>query len=121
MSTVRPNLKAFGYIDFDADSYVASTGFAILTPKNITGKYLYHLLFQDYIEKQFLDFMGKGMYPSVNKNDIERLNIPVPSSEEQNRIVAGIDMEQTLVEPSKKLIEIFAKKIQTRINEIWGE
>ena len=40
MSTVRPNLKAFTYIDFETIGFVASTGFAVLTPKNVNGKYL---------------------------------------------------------------------------------
>ncbi len=121
MSTVRPNLKAFGYVDFDADNYIASTGFAVLTPKNIESKFLYYMLFNDYIGKQLIDLMGKGMYPSINKDDIEGLNIPVPSIEEQKRIVSDIEMERSLVEPSKKLIEVFSKKMQDRIKEIWGE
>lgn len=38
MSTVRPNLKAFSYIDFDTKGFVASTGFAVLTPQKCEWK-----------------------------------------------------------------------------------
>ena len=121
MSTVRPNLKAFGYVDFDPDNCVASTGFAVLSPKNICGKYLYHMLFDDYIGNQLKNAMDKGMYPSVNTSDLEYLDIPFPPLETQKQIVAQIEAEQALVEPSKKLIEVFTKKMQNRINGIWGE
>ena len=121
MSTVRPNLKAFGYVNFDSDKYVASTGFAVLSPKDISGKYLYYMLFQDYIGNQFVDLMGKGMYPSINADDVKKINIPIPSIEDQERVVTEIETEQSFVESSSNLVELFLKKIQTRIDEIWGE
>lgn len=33
MSTVRPNLKNYAYIDFNCSQYVCSTGFAVIAPK----------------------------------------------------------------------------------------
>jgi len=121
MSTVRPNLKAFGYIDFEPKNCIASTGFAVLSPINVDGKYLYYMLFDDYVEKQLANAMGKGMYPSVNKSDLEYLDIPLPSLEAQKQIVAQLEEEKALIEPLKQIVEIFSKKIQNKSNEIWGE
>ncbi|MDR2047123.1 MAG: N-6 DNA methylase [Clostridiales bacterium] len=121
MSTVRPNLKAFAYVDFDAGNYIASTGFAVLTPENVSGKFLYYMLFQDFVGNQLTDLMSKGMYPSINKSDVESISIPVPSIEVQQQIASEIEKEESLVEPSKQLVKVFTKKIQNRINEIWGE
>lgn len=121
MSTVRPNLKAFSYIDFDTTGFVASTGFAVLTPKNINGKYLLYALLDDFVGKQLNDTMSKAMYPSVNKSDLENLNIICPSVEEQNEIVAQIEKELSFIKPSEEIISIFTKKIEDKINEIWGE
>jgi len=36
-------------------------------------------------------------------------------------LVADIEAERTLVESNRKLIEVFEKKIQNKIAEIWGE
>jgi restriction endonuclease S subunit len=45
-------------------------------------------------------------------------NVPLP---EQKKVIAQIETEQALIEPSRKLIVVFTKKLQDRINEIWGE
>lgn len=121
MSTVRPNLKAFAYIDFTPEQFIASTGFAVLSPTNIYGKYLYYILFDDYVGNQLSNAMGKGMYPSVNKDDLECLDIPLPPLEIQKQIVNQIEAEQALIEPSKQLIKVFEKKIHDRIAEVWGD
>lgn len=121
MSTVRPNLKAFSYIDFDTTGFVASTGFAVLTPKNANGKYLLYALLDDFVGNQLNDAMSKAMYPSVNKSDLEKLNIICPSSEEQEEAVAQIERELSFIKPSEEIISIFTKKIERKINEVWGE
>lgn len=119
MSTVRPNLQAFAYVDFEPSNCVASTGFAVLSPQEVNGQFLYYVLFSDFISKQLENAMGKGMYPSVNKSDLENLDIPVPSIEVQNQIVEQIEAEQKLIEPSKQLIKVFTKKIEERTNELF--
>ena len=121
LSTVRPNLKAFAYIDFDTTNFVFSTGFAILSPKNINGKYLYYMLLDDFVLKQFEDAMGKAMYPSVNKSDLDSLEILLPSIEKQNLMVEQIESELSVIMPSSDVMTIFSKKIKNRISEIWRE
>jgi type I restriction enzyme M protein len=39
----------------------------------------------------------------------------------QRRIVEEIEAERELVEANRKLIEIFERKIQAKLAEIWGE
>jgi len=39
----------------------------------------------------------------------------------QQRIMEEIEAEQELVEANKKLIEIYERKIQAKLAEIWGE
>lgn len=121
MSTVRPNLKAFSYVDFDTTGFVASTGFAVLTPKNVNGKYLLYALLDGFVGNQLNDVMNKAMYPSINKSDLENLNIICPSSEEQKDAVAQIERELSFIKPSEEIISVFTRKIEQRINEVWGE
>ncbi len=39
----------------------------------------------------------------------------------QRRIVENIEAERKLVEANKKLIEIYERKINAKLTEIWGE
>ena len=74
---------------------------------------------QDYIS-QAERLMTGGGQPQFNGNAIVKIIIPVPSIEEQVRIVEDIEKEMTLVEHSKQLIKIFEQKIKDKINEVWG-
>jgi type I restriction enzyme M protein len=123
LSTVRPNLKAFGYIDKEPDRFIASTGFAVLRTNNskLISKFLYYLVFQEFVLSQMINLMGKGAYPSINQKDVNRLKIPLPDIETQKQIVTKIEKEQELVNSNKQLIEIFEQKIKERIAKVWGE
>ena len=121
LSTVRPNLKAFAYVDFEADQCVASTGFAVLTPEKINGKYLFYMLFEDYIGDQLKDAMSKAMYPSINRADIENLRILLPEEDVQNNIVKEIESEIEMIKPMEELAALFRKKEENKIKKIWGE
>lgn len=122
ISSVRPNLKSFGYIDFTPVKTLASTGFMVATPLDkIKGLFLYHLFFNDVLQNQMISKMGKGAYPSINQSDFNKLQIPVPPIEIQQSIVERIESERQIIEGNKKLIEIYTQKIQDRINKIWGE
>lgn len=122
LSTVRPNLKAFGYVNYRAtDKCVASTGFAVLTPTNANGKFIYYTMFQGYVLDQMINSMGKGAYPSINQSDVNALALPLPNLDMQQHIVHQIEEEIFAVEQNKKLIGIFEQKIKDKISEVWGE
>ena len=55
----------------------------------------------------------------ISLADIRSYNIPTPSLEIQQQIIAQIEAEQALIEPAKKLIEMFEKKTKDRIAELW--
>ena len=121
LSTVRPNLKAFGYVDKEPERFIASTGFALIrTNSKCLSKFLYFLLFQDYMVSQMIGSMEKGSYPSINQNDVNNLRVILPPIETQYQIVAQIEKEKTLVNANKQLIDIFEQKIKDRIAKVWG-
>ena len=57
----------------------------------------------------------------VTKSQLMELDIPLPPLEIQHRIVAELEAERKLVEPNRKLIEVFKQKMQAKLAEIWGE
>ena len=119
LSTVRPNLKAFAYLENLPSKALASTGFAVLTAnENVLAKYIFHLLFANDLQNQMVGKMGKGSYPSINQDDVEQLSIPLPSLEIQKKLVAEAEKEQQIINASKQLIEIYEQKISDVLSEI---
>jgi len=120
LSTVRPNLKAFAFLENLPLNVIASTGFAVLRFNNrINAKYVYEQLFNDFLQKQMISRMGKGAYPSINQTDVENLKIPYPPLKVQQQIVDRIEREQKLIEANKELVKIYEQKIKDEINKVW--
>lgn len=123
ISTVRPNLQAFAYVQNLPMNSLASTGFAVLTPKSneVDGKYLYYASGTATVLDQMVSKMGRGSYPSINQNDIENIEVPTPSLDDQKRISSQIEEERRIVSENRKIIEIFEQKIKDRVSELWIE
>lgn len=62
----------------------------------------------------------KGIIGGISL-EIKELKIPLPPLDIQRQIVAEIEAERAMVEANRKLAEVFEKKIQARLAEIWGE
>lgn len=122
LSTVRPNLKAFALLKSVPSNAIASTGFAVLRCENILSpKFIYELLFTDFLQNQMISKMDKGAYPSINQTDVLNLKIPLPSLPEQEAVVAQIEKEQALVNANKELIAIYEQKTKDEIEKLWSE
>ncbi len=111
MSTVRPYLKGFAYIDFDCRDCIASTGFAILESKNDKDAMLiYHNLFSYAIDKQINSLLVGSNYPAINSSDVENLKIPYAHNACEREIIGNIlttcdkaiKLKERLIEEKKK-------------------
>lgn len=99
MSTVRTYLKAIAFFETAADNLIASTGFAVLTPKkNVNPKYLKYLLSSSYFINK-VSFWAIGVnYPGINNDRLKAIKIPVPSTlEEQQEILNFIEIETSKI------------------------
>ncbi len=120
LSTVRPNLKAYALLKSIPKNTIASTGFAVLRCKErLIPKFIYELLFTDFLQEQMISQMGKGAYPSINQSDVDSFKIPLPPLPIQQQIVNLIEQEQQLVNANKELIKIYEQKIKDEINKLW--
>lgn len=91
LSTVRPNLKSFALVTELPSQSIVSTGFAVIRAHaEVNRVYLYRMLLTDAVVAQMIERMDKGAYPSINEKDVAMLQIPLPSLEIQNRLVAKI-------------------------------
>lgn len=81
----------------------------------------YHINTPEFIEGGKAFMTGTAGQQRVDINYVKQYRIPVPSLEDQKKILDQISYEQSLIEPSKQLIKVFTEKIETRIKEVWGE
>lgn len=81
----------------------------------------YHINTPEFIEGGKSFMTGTAGQQRVDINYVKQYRIPVPSLDEQKKILDQISYEQSLIEPSKKLIKVFTEKIESRIKEVWGE
>lgn len=113
LSTVRPNLKAFAYLSKVPKNAIASTGFAVLTATSkVVPKFVYYQLFGNHLQKQMIDRMGKGSYPSINQKDVQELLIPLPPLDIQKAIVAEIDGYQKIIDGARQVVDNYKPTIK---------
>lgn len=121
ISTVRPYLKGFAYIENVPNKTIFSTGFALLRSKNeenYISKLLYYLfMFSDDLMKQMETAMPKAAYPSINKEDIYNFKIPLLSIDEQKRIVAQIEVLESEITKARTLTENAASEKQAILDK----
>ena len=106
LSTVRPYLKGFAYIDFFPNDVICSTGFAVITPNNgIDGYFLYQYIFSEQAERYFNACVVGSNYPALNNSDIKNIRIPLPPLPQQKRIAEILSAWDRAIEQTRKLID----------------
>ena len=87
-SMVRPYLENIAYIDDNLADCIASSGFFVCSPasSDIHPTWLFNLLLSSYAIQSVNKHMRGDNSPSVRKDDMEKLLLPLPPFNEQQRI-----------------------------------
>ena len=107
--------------DLDEDYIFASFLLGLRPHDNIDSKFLWVLLNQYRIEGKYMQYMRQNVNGLFNREELQEVTIPIPDIGIQREIVSSIKEEMDIIEYNKRLIEIFEKKIQIKMSEIWGE
>lgn len=86
ISTVRPNQKHYGIIKNPDEDIIVSTGFCVITCKNITPHFIYILLTTNDMT-EYLHSIAEAStstYPSLKPSDIECLEFKLPPDDRLN-------------------------------------
>ncbi|WP_457670011.1 restriction endonuclease subunit S [Thiolapillus sp.] len=121
VSTVRTYLRAMAEIENPPDDMVVSTGFAVIRPQAVDGKFLANALKSN----SFVDWVvaeSKGIsYPAINASELMGLSIALPPTDEQATIAAFLDEKTTqidqLIEKKIRFIELLKEKRAALITE----
>lgn len=121
ISTVRPYLKGFAYIDKEYKDTIFSTGFAILKSKDekiILNKLVYsYFMFSNDLMRQMELAMPKASYPSINKDDIENFLIPIPDINIQLKILNEIEKREKEIIKSQLIVNSTDEEKQKILNK----
>ena len=121
VSTVRPYLRGFAYVNENLEDTIFSTGFAIIQSANqekLLSKYVYYLfMYSDDLMAQMKTAMPKGSYPSINKNDIESFSIPLQPLKDQRLLVETIDALERECISLQNIIDSSAEKKQAILDK----
>jgi len=92
LSTVRPIQRHFGFIRNPKPNTIASTGFAVITPKNINPEFLFYYLSQESITN-YLNGIAETStttFPAFRPEVLSDLELVIPSDEKVQRRIADI-------------------------------
>ena len=107
LSTVRPGLQSHAFADWGdgSDSYICSTGFAVIRAgRALEPRFLRHLVFSNIVATQLNRLETGSNYPAVPESDVKLLHIPVPPLPEQRRIAEILDAADEAIRQTERLI-----------------
>ena len=92
VSTVRPNLRGFARITRAINNLIASTGFAVLSPRQSTiSSYVYHHVMTSCFAAYLENATTGQAYPAVRPADVAAYKFGLPPLPEQRAIAAVLD------------------------------
>ncbi|MBT9071700.1 hypothetical protein BTJ08_07570 [Lactobacillus delbrueckii subsp. bulgaricus] len=123
ISMVRPSNEHIGFIDFDTDNYVFSTGFVVVHPNSeiVEPFYLYLLLSLDSTTRylQQIAETSTTAYPSVKVEDIGNLSFDIPEISKQRKIVHKIRIIEQKIKLNQEINDNLAETKSAIFNELF--
>lgn len=89
--TVRPYQCNNLYVDFDADTYVASTGYTIIRGTEMADtRFVYYTMHLNSFVNDVLDRCTGTSYPAINPRGLEEIIINIPPTLAEQRAIAAV-------------------------------
>lgn len=121
ISTVRTYLKAISSISSEFSDFIASTGFAVLTPKHINSGFLGNIALCEGLIGEIISLSKGVSYPSITAQDLINISIPFPLIEEQiiiaNFLNQKISQIDHLITKKEQFIQLLEEERVAVINQ----
>ena len=119
-SKIRPYLNKLAIVDLKG--YCSSDMYPLVPDRSkIHITYLATYMLSEEFNDRIRYHYERASIPKINRSQLFKVVIPVPSLKIQQGIVQEIQSEQALVDANRKLINRFGEKIQGAIGRVWGE
>ncbi len=89
----------------------------VLNKDVVDAKYVAYAMLQKKHEME--QNASGGTFKEISKTNFAQLSIPLPSIDDQKRIVAKLEAEQEIIDANKRLIDLMQDKINQVINRIY--
>ncbi len=110
LSTVRPNLRSFAFINTNYSGCICSTGFAVLSPlENTNPAFLYQYILSEDFMRQVEPFVAGSNYPAINSSDVAIIKIPEVDILEQSLIGSKLTHLDKLIYQEKNNLNKYNK------------
>ncbi len=116
---LRPYLNKIAMPDFSGRC--TTELIPLLPTEKLHRSFLFWLLLRPETVQVAMNGNTGARMPRADMGLLLSMEIPLPPLAIQREIVAELDAERALVEANRKLAEIFEKKIQAKLAEIWDE
>ena len=106
VATVRPYLRYFARVREAPDNLVASTGYAVVRPRDgVDGRFLcQHILSSGFVEYLKTRMIGSN-YPAVTAHDVRSYRLSLPPLSEQRKIGAILSSMDDAIEKTQAIVE----------------
>ena len=117
-SKIRPYLNKLAIVDLEG--YCSSDMYPLLPDQSkIDISYLAFYMLSEQFNISIRDHYERASIPKINRSQLFRVGIPLPSLEIQKAIVAEIQADQILIEGNGEIIKRFQSKIETAVSRAW--
>ena len=118
-SKIRPYLNKLTVVDLDG--YCSSDMYPLLPdPSKVQVSYLAAYMLSEVFNKDIRQHYERASIPKINRSQLFKTDIPLPSLSTQQAIVAELETERALVAANEQLIERMEKKIATVMSQVWN-
>lgn len=123
VSTVRTYLRAIARIDFEANDIIASTGFAVLSPKTkVDSAFVVNAIRDAYIVDAICSSSTGVSYPAISALRLSSISFAIPPLPEQQAIASYLDEKcakiDAAIENIGKQIDASKRLKRALINEV---
>ncbi len=108
ISTVRPGRRSFYYFKQVEENTVASTGFAVLSPKmgKVDSRFLFYLINLHSFTQHLVANEQGATYPAVTPDIISKYKFKIPPLETQHKIASILSAYDDLIENNMRRIKL---------------
>lgn len=117
----KDHIWKVAFIENDTDFYYGWFMWAIKSFENILPKYLFYCLISSKFNSYLRNSIAWANINNLNSMILYNYEIPLPPLEIQKEIVEELDSYQNNINEAKETIKSYEKKIENKIDEVWGK
>ena len=110
-----------GFIGRGIEGILANNLFKVSPDERISNNFLFYFLSSGNVQQYLKNVTAGGAMPALSFKTVEVIEIPIPTIQDQDTIVARIETERKVIDGCRELINTYEAKIKRVIDKVWEE